>query len=436
VIDAEQAVLGVILSDECRLEEAISQGLVREHFQGFENEVIFRAMLRLRDRNQNIDVLSVKDLLETEDRLQSVGGAIYLARLQDDIPDSNHFETYIELVQANSFRQQLRLHAVSMSQLANQDLSLPELIGAGEGMIQEIVDHVGLKGSSRTGGAAVQSLLGRIRKGSLAGLECGFPDIDDKLFGLKPGGLYVIAGRPGMGKTTLAVNISHNVVSDGFRATFFSLEMSSEELAMKLLTRESGIPMLKIQDGGLSEEEWRKIDAAEGTISIYDLVFDDSGTTTVEMMSARAKAEKLRGGLDLVVVDYMQLMDAKRSSGNRTEEISSISRALKKMAKELQVPVIALSQLTRAVEKRADKRPMLSDLRESGAIEQDADAVLFIYRPGYYKQQSGNVDDTNGKTEILIAKHRGGETGTIYLRWRPETASFLNDTFGQQRVRG
>jgi replicative DNA helicase len=418
------AVLGCILIDHKTMYQARSLGLTPEHFGTLANRVIYKAMIDLFTDGHSIDLITVRDRLAARGALASVGDVAYLAQLDNDMPDTSSFSSYVASVRAGGVRRAVEDAGRALQRLP-QDVETPEeLIGA----VHDSLRHVSelAEGHMRitSGAEAVNSLVEVLEEGMGQGIQTGFHGLDSALSGLRGGNLCIVAGRPGMGKTSLAISMAANQMSQEVPLTpcIFSLEMSSQELALMFLSRESGIPRQKLKLGALGKEEWLAIAKARSALAQRPLIIEDSGALTVGQIAAKAKELKNTKGIDIIYIDYLQLMSSDMRSSNRTEQVSEISRGLKLLAKDLDVPIVALSQVNRKNEDRMDKRPGLQDLRESGSLEQDADSVLFVYRDGYYK----TVDTTHGAAEIIVAKNRSGPTGRSNVVWEPECSVFRN----------
>jgi len=424
--ESERAVLAGILLDPSQA-QIISGSLIPEDFHSEVHRILYRSMLRLMALETTIDLRTLQAQLEQEGRLESVGGLAYLAALDLDLPDLGRLDSYVEIVKERSIRRRL-IHAcsdITRSCLdgglrAQEALSRAEqtILGLGEESIQR-----GFRSLSLVVQETMAVLEDRPEKGMI-GIPSGFVDLDAKTRGLNPGNLVIIAGRPGMGKTSLALNIAQYVaVHEAKGVGVFSLEMSDSELALRLLSAEADIPFGKIRSAHLSNREWGKLVKSVRAISSAPIFIDDSPNPTLLEIASKARRLRAEEKLDILIVDYLQLMQAGGRYENRNLEIAAITRGLKQLAKELEIPVIALSQLSRQTERRGgDHRPQLSDLRESGSIEQDADIVAFIYREVIYDPETENPD----MAELILAKHRNGETGVVPLVFFGETTRFAS----------
>jgi len=399
-------------------------GLTAEHFGTFANKATYLAMLELMSSGADVDLITVRDRLGAQKKLDAVGGTAYLAALDLELPDWSAFSTYVDAVRAGGVRRAVQDAGKALTRLPEDVISPTELVSAVHDTLRE-VNHLA-EGHLRvtSGSDAIHALVESLEEGLSSGVMTGYHGLDSALSGIRPGNLILIAGRPGMGKTSLAMCMVRNQMmqEEPLVPCVFSLEMSSQELSMMMLSAESGIPRQKLKLGALGKEEWTKIVRAGKEISQRDLVIEDSGSLTIDDLASKARELHNTKKIDILYIDYLQLMSGRRYSKNRTEQVSEISRGLKVLAKELEIPIVALSQLSRKTEDRADRRPQLSDLRDSGSLEQDADAVIFVFRPGYYKA----VDTTNGLTELHVAKNRSGPTGRSSVIWQPDTTTFRN----------
>jgi len=426
-VEAEEAVLGSILIDP----EAIfrvSPFLRAEDFFIVKNGWVWDALMALHERREPIDFLTVCNELEARGQLAEVGGAAYISHLINVVPTAIHAEGYGRIVERASLRRKLLGAASDIAQLAyeeNEDIdevidrAEQALFGVSERRIaRELVPIA----------EVVRSYYDRIQylyehRGEPLGVPTGFIDLDKLLGGLQRSDLIIVAARPGVGKTSLLLSMGLNAARRYHqRVAVFSLEMSAEQVVQRLISQETGIDSQRLRLGEVHEDEWDRFVKAASDLSDTLLYIDD--TPSISALQLRTKARRLHAehGLDLILVDYLQLMTGDVRSENRVQEISYISRALKALARELNVPVVAASQLSRAVEQRSDKRPVLSDLRESGSIEQDADVVMFIYRDDVYDPQT----ERKNIAEVIVAKHRNGPTGQVELFFRSQLAQFVN----------
>ncbi|MEW6446940.1 MAG: replicative DNA helicase [Bacillota bacterium] len=425
-IDAEQAVLGAIFLDPDVIHQVV--GTVKpEDFYQEPHRLIFETILSLDDEGTPIDIITVTDALRRAGYLERVGGASYVVALTDVVPSTAHVEHYARLVAEKALLRTLIQVATRIRDMGYEAGDDPrKLLSEAERMILELAqDRVISTFSSLK--AVIEATLKHIEKvyhaqGEMLALPTGFADLDRILSGLWPQDLIIIAARPSMGKTALALSIAMNVAKKGVPVGFFSLEMSKEQLVQRLLTAEAKIDHKRIRTAHLGDEDWQSLTQAADNIAPLALFIDDTPGLNVREMRARAKRLKAEQGLGLLIIDYLQLMQSTRRTENRQQEIADISRSLKALAKELNIPVLALSQLSRAVEQRHEKKPVMSDLRESGALEQDADVIMFIYREEYYRPET----EKRGIAEIIVAKQRNGPVGTVELAFLKEFTCFVN----------
>lgn len=422
-IDAEQSLLGGLLIGNEAAWDRVADIVTEADFYRDDHRRIFAHIRKLVETGKPIDVLTVSDLIERSNQVEQTGGLAYLGEIANATPSAANIRRYAEIISDHSARRRLILAARQIEDISYGNGDGKMLIDEAQKLLVDIADT----GSSRTEPVAIGSVLGAViadleerfnRNGDIAGLPTGLADLDRKLSGLHPGDLIIIAGRPSMGKTALALNIAENIATSGKPAMVFSLEMGDKQLAERALASIGGVSMERIRNGQLNDGDWDGITVALGKLHEAPLVIDESGSLTVTQMAARARRVMRRQGLALIVIDYLQLMRGEGST--RNEELGDLTRRLKMMAKELRVPVILLSQLSREVEKRTNKRPIMSDLRESGAIEQDADVILMIYRDEYYNEGSAEA----GTAEVLITKHRMGSTGSVRLAFQGEYSRF------------
>ncbi len=429
-IEAEQSVLGglMLVGDAWdRVADVLNAG----DFYRRDHRLIFDALGALVEQSKPLDVVTVSEYLDARDQLDEAGGLGYLGELVHNTPGAANIKTYAQIVRERSVIRQLISagNEIAESGFNTGGRSVSELIDEAESKVFSITDE-SAKGNS--GFAPVKevlvSVMERIEKlyetkGALTGVSSGFTDLDNKTSGLQPADLIIVAGRPSMGKTALAMNICETVaIKEGKGVAIFSMEMPSESLIMRMLSSLGRIDQQKVRSGRLSDDDWPRITSAMGMLNETNLYIDDTPALTPTELRARCRRLTRECDLGLVVVDYLQLMQVSGSKENRATEISEISRNLKALAKELDVPVMALSQLNRSLEQRPDKRPVMSDLRESGAIEQDADLILFIYRDEVYNEDSPD----KGKAEIIIGKQRNGPIGKVFLTFLNQYTRFEN----------
>jgi replicative DNA helicase len=414
-LEAERSVLGAILLDNHSLNTAIEK-LKPEDFFLDQHRRVFERMIGLGETQQAIDLVTLSEQLGRSGELEAAGGAAYLAQLVDGVPRITNVEHYARIVKEKAVLRNLihSAHAIQ-EQALDADDDADVILDRAESLIFQLAEErvrAGLIGVKELVGEGFERLQRIMTEGRrITGLATHYSRLDNETAGLQPSELIILASRPSMGKTALALNIAENVVlRENLPVAVFSLEMSKESLLLRLLASEARLDAHKFRTGRINQDDWRKITESLNRLGQAPLWIDDSASATVMEIGAKARRLKRDKGLSLVVVDYLQLIAARGRFGNRNEEVSSISRALKALAKELKVPVLVLSQLTRAPE-REDRKPQLADLRESGAIEQDADVVLFIHRPNFYK--SDMADEDRAKTELIIAKQRNGPTGMV-----------------------
>jgi replicative DNA helicase len=434
-IEAEEAVLGALLIDPDAIIR-ISTLLKPGDFYREKNGWIYAAALALHERHEPIDFLTLCDELERKGLLDEVGGPAYLTGLIGAVPTSIHIEHYATIVHRAATRRQLIQAAGQIAALAyKEEEDLDEVVDRAE-QVLFAVSSARLSRSVVPLRSAVSDYYDRVEflnrhPGRMIGLPTGFPRLDLILGGMQRSDMLVLAARPSMGKTSLALNIAHTAAKRfGQRVLLFSLEMSREQVVERLMSAGAGIDSQRLRRGEIADDEWCRFMSTSSSLSELAFFIDD--TPAISILEMRTKARRLHAevGLDLIVVDYLQLMRAEGRHENRQSEVSAISRGIKALARELNIPILALSQLSRGVEARSDKRPILSDLRESGSIEQDADVVLLIYRDEVYNENT----ERRGIADILVAKHRHGPTGSVPLLFRAQTASFLEAELRQVKV--
>ena len=427
-IEAEQAIIGSMLTDKDAVISAI-EVLKPDDFYREDNKIIYESILNLYNRSEPIDIITVRSELESMGMIDNVGGLEYLAELPEKVPTTANAMKYIKIVEEKSSLRKLIKTANEIIELGyNPTEEVDDIMEGAEKKIFNIMQDKDQKGYSPLKDVLVESFtkLEELynRKQHITGVPSGFTDLDYRTAGFHGSELILIAARPAMGKTAFALNIATNAaLRANVPVAVFSLEMSKEQLVNRILCSESMVDSNKVRTGKLEEDDWAKLAGTIGPLSEAEMYIDD--TPGINIMEIRAKCRKLKieKNIGLVVIDYLQLIQGTgKRNGSREQEISEISRSLKILAKELDVPVIALSQLSRAAEQRPDHRPMLSDLRESGAIEQDADIVMFLYRDDYYNPDT----EKKGVAEVIIAKHRGGSTGTVELLWLGSYTKFVN----------
>ncbi|MFQ6102661.1 MAG: replicative DNA helicase [Candidatus Glassbacteria bacterium] len=424
--EAEASVLGAMLMEKVAVTKALEH-LDESCFYRHGHRLIFRSMSKLFEANKIIDPITLTEELRRRDELEEVGGQVYVTELLEAVPTAANVEYHINIVLEKALLRRLIEVATSIiTETYEEKGDVNEILDRAESRIFEISQHrvkegfISIKNILKSAFELIESL--HQRKGGVTGVETGFIDLDNMTAGLQNSEFIVIAGRPSMGKTSFALNITQfAAVERGIPVAVFSLEMSRDQVVQRLLCSEARVDGSKLRTGFLSESDWPKLATAAGILAEAPIYIDDSPSTTILEMKAKARRLKSEVNLGLIIVDYLQLIQGPRGAENRQQEISVISRSLKALAKELKIPVVALSQLSRAPEMRKDRRPTLADLRESGAIEQDADVVVFIYRPEQY-EKTGSED----VAEIIVGKQRNGPTGTIELYFRNEYTTFEN----------
>jgi len=427
-IEAEQAVLGSMLIDRDAV-LSVTEFIKAEDFYRDDNRAIYTAIVNLYAKSEPIDVITVKAQLIEDGMFEKVGGLEYLATLPDKVPTTANVDTYIKIVEEKSLLRQLIKASNELIELGySQNEDIETVMDQAEKKIFDCMKHKNHRGFFSIRDILVDTFAQIEKmynqKGAISGVKSGFADLDKKLSGLNKSDLILIAARPSMGKSALAINIATNVgVYEKVPVLVFSLEMSKEQVGTRILCSESMIDSEKIRSGKMEENDWVKLAGAVGPVSEAPIYVDDTAGISIIEIRSKARKLKLEKNIGLIVIDYLQLIQGVGKKGaTREQEISEISRSLKILAKELDIPVIALSQLSRAVEQRGDHRPMLSDLRESGAIEQDADIVMFIYRDDYYNPET----EKKGIADLIIAKNRTGATGSVELLWLPNYTKFAN----------
>lgn len=422
------SLLGAILIDEETLAD-ISDKLRPNDFYDKRHVVIFEAMMRLYERHRPVDLLTLSDELSKKSELDIVGGSAYLTELTNYVPTAAHAATYAEIIAQKAVRRRLIKASGDIAELGyDEDQEITELLSAAESELFSVSDT-----NAKQDLVSLEQILtesfDRMEElhrggGKLRGIPTGWRDLDNMTAGLQQSDLIILAARPAMGKTTLVTNLAYNVATKAKKSVlFFSLEMSKEQLVDRMLADASGVDAWNIRTGNLSDDDFEKLSHAMGEMAEAPIYIDDTPGVTVLEMRTKARREAHNNPLGLIIIDYLQLMQGSgRSDGNRVQEVSEISRGLKLIARELNVPVVALSQLSRSVETRSPQIPQLSDLRESGSIEQDADIVAFIYREAYYNPET----DRQNVTDLIIAKHRNGPVGKVELYFHPERLRFMS----------
>ncbi|HHW68256.1 MAG: replicative helicase [Epulopiscium sp.] len=426
-IEAEQSVLGSMILDREAIASA-AEILRGDDFYRPDHKMIFETCIELFNQGAPVDLVTLKSRLEEKGLLEQIGGIAYLSELASSVPTSAHIKQYAKIVESKSILRRLikaSQDIMGLSYEAKEDVNT--ILNQAEQSIFHILQNKHTEDFSPMREVLLSAFekIEEIYKnqGKVTGLSTGFIDLDYKTAGLQPSDLILVAARPSMGKTAFALNIAqYAAVREKVPIAIFSLEMSKEQLVNRMLCAEAMIDAQKLRTGAMNQEDWVKIARAMGTLAEAPIYIDDTPGISVMEMRAKCRRLKLEKGLGLILIDYLQLMSGSGKSDSRQQEISEISRSLKALAREMEAPVIALSQLSRACETRADHRPMLSDLRESGAIEQDADVVMFLYRDEYYHPDT----EKKNQAEVIIAKQRNGPTGTVDLVWLGQYTKFAN----------
>jgi len=426
-LEAERSVIGAVLIDN-KIFDQIIDFLSPQDFYKDSHRLIFKTFLELYKEREPIDIITVTEYLKRNNLLEKVGGASYLTEIIEEVPTSANAIYYAKIVKDKSIlRELINTSTKIIEECYNEPDNLDEFLDRVEKRFFEISENrytttfFDLTSIIAEAVGTIEKLYET--KSIVSGIPSGFIDLDRKLNGFHPSDLIIVAGRPSMGKTAFCLNIAHHVaVVKKIPVAFFSLEMSKEQLGFRLLSQESKIPSHQLRNGLIAKEQWRLITEAAGNLSEGKLFIDDTPAMSILEIRSKARRLKAQENIQMVIVDYLQLVRGFEDRDSREREISEISRALKNLARELNIPVIALSQLNRAVEQRANKRPQLADLRESGAIEQDADVILFIYRDEIYNKDTKD----KGIAEIIIGKHRNGPTGTVLLKFNSDTTTFSN----------
>ncbi|MEI7539535.1 MAG: replicative DNA helicase [Candidatus Saccharibacteria bacterium] len=427
-IDAEKSLLGAVLIDEETLSD-ISEHVTAKDFYEKRHAIIYEGMMSLYEKHKPVDLLTLTEELKRRKNLDTVGGSAYLTELTNYVPTSAHAEAYSELVAQKAVRRRLIRASGEISELGyDEETTTQELLEKAEAELFSVSDQ-----SLKQDLVSIESILTESfdrmeelhrNKGALRGVRTGYKDLDNMTAGLQRSDLIILAARPAMGKTTLVTNLAYNVATIAKQPVlFFSLEMSKEQLVDRMLADASGVDAWNIRTGNLSDDDFGKLSEAMGELAEAPIFIDDTPGLSVLEMRTKARRANHEHPLGLVIIDYLQLMQGSSSnSNNRVQEVGEISRGLKLIARELNVPVIALSQLSRSVESRSPQIPQLADLRESGSIEQDADIVMFIYREAYYNPET----ERENITDLIIAKHRNGPTGKVELYFHPERLRFMS----------
>ncbi|OGU56721.1 MAG: replicative DNA helicase [Ignavibacteria bacterium GWF2_33_9] len=435
--EAEKAVLGAILISHRNVSRGIEL-LEADAFYNFSHKHIFESIQKLFEKNQSIDIVTVSEHLKNRGLLEKAGGLIYISDLAKNVANSANFEDYAKIIIEKHIKRSLiEASEQIITEARDESSDAIEEIDKAESRIFEIAEkrlkksHITMKQLSKDAYSIIQTL----RKGDLSSqsVATGYSELDHLLGGMHNSDLLILAARPSMGKTALALSIARNVAYHNIPVAFFSLEMSANQLVIRLISAEARVDQSSINRGTISNAEESQIVDSIGVLSNLPIFVDDSASMTIMELRAKSRRLKADHGVKLIIIDYLQLINSPKSE-SREREISMISRSLKQMAKELEVPVVALAQLNRLVENRPDKRPVLSDLRESGSIEQDADVVMFVNRPEYYKIKFFDKEQkfpTEGMGEIIIGKQRNGPTGSIKLAFLKKYARFENPSYDE-----
>ena len=427
-IDAEQAVLGAMLIKKEAIAE-VSQILRPEDFYRDAHKIVYEAMLTLFNKNEPADIVTVSEYLNNENLMEKVGGVTFITALANTVPTAANVTYHAKIVREKADLRHLINTATDIAGMAYESSDdVSDVIDKSEKMIMEVANRQNVSAFTPMRDIVMET-FDKINvlyenKGGLTGIPCGFTDLDKLTSGLQASDLILVAARPSMGKTAFTLNIgAHVALKEHKNVAFFSLEMSKQQLVQRMLCSEGGIDSQKLRKGELDKTDWSKLVNVANKVAEAPLYIDDTAGITVMELRSKARRLKAEKGLDLIIIDYLQLMQGRTGKGatdNRQQEISEISRSLKAVARELNVPVIALSQLSRSVESRQIKRPMLSDLRESGSLEQDADIVMFLYREDYYDPETVNKNIT----EVIVAKHRNGPVDTVKMFFKKEFTRF------------
>jgi replicative DNA helicase len=430
-IEGEKGVLSGLLVDPDAFETVRFEGLKPEHFYHPNHALVFGAMVQVHDDGEPINTVTVAEALMKQHKLEQVGGPGFLAALESALPTSAHVAAYTRLVREKATLRQLIRSATQVVQSAyRQDRKVQDVVDEAEQTILAIRNESAKTGILSLHGL-VQIAMKRLEalynnKMSVVGVPSGFADLDRLTCGFQPGELVIVAARPSMGKTALTLNIAtHIALNQKTPVAFFSLEMSAEQLVHRMIGAEARVDLSNLRRGTIQRHELGQFIAAAGLIGNAPLYIDETPSLSISEMRTKARRLAHQHGVQIIIVDYLQLMNGPENAENKATEVGEISKGLKAIARELKVPVIALSQLNRGVESRNDKRPMMSDLRESGAIEQDADVIAFLYREEYYSRDK-TPQDKVGVTEIIIAKNRNGPTGLVELRFQSNITRFMD----------
>ncbi|MFH1246315.1 MAG: replicative DNA helicase [Candidatus Liptonbacteria bacterium] len=426
-LEAEQSVLGSILIDKNSIHR-VADLLVADDFYMPAHEIIYRTIIDLYERRKPIDIMSVTNSLKEKKLLQDIGGSSYLADLTNQVTTTSHVDHYAQIVKEKKILRDLIRASGEITENAFGEVEeFEDLIDNIEQKILAISqkslpqNFVAIKEELKIAYERIEKL--HAHKDAIRGVPTGFQGLDNLLSGLQKSDLIVLGARPSLGKTSLALDIARNAANRGFKVGLFSLEMSREQLIDRLISAESGVSLWKLRTGRITDEgDFQLIQSSLDKLASVSIFIDDTASPTIMQMRAMARRLQVEFGLDLLVIDYLQLIVPRRNSDNMVQQVTEISRGLKALARELNIPILALSQLSRAVDQRDDKRPKLHDLRESGSIEQDSDVVMFIYRKD--RERTDVAPEDQNTAEIIVAKHRNGPLGVVELKFDPEHTSF------------
>ena len=417
-IEAEQSVIGAMIIDKSAIAQVFEK-LNEDDFYRDGHKVIYKAIREMYAKDMAVDLVTILEYLKTTDMLDKAGGVTYISELSSSVPTTANLSSYIKIVEEKStLRKLIKASTSIIEESYNSGGDVEKVIDLAQKKVFDIAEkkdskeYEALSDVLERGFLEIERLFNN--RGAKTGVGSGIKDLDAKTSGFQKGDMVLIAARPSMGKTTFSLNIAENAaLKEGKSVVIFSLEMSKEQLAYKLLCSQANVDMLKLRTGNLEDDDWERIARATGPLANAKIYIDDTAGISVMDMRSKCRKIKMEHGIDMILIDYLQLMSGSAGSDNRQQEVSEISRSIKALAKEMECPVIALSQLSRAPEQRADHRPMLSDLRESGSIEQDADVVMFLYRDEYYNKET----EEKGIGECIIAKQRNGPVGTVKMAW-------------------
>ena len=426
-LEAEQSVIGSMIIDKSAIAKSLEK-LNDEDFYRDGHKVIFKAIREMFSQDMAVDLVTLLEYLKSTDNLDKAGGVTYISEISSSVITTANLEAYIKIVEDKSLlRKLIKSSTAIIEESYNKQDKVDDVLDLAQKKIFDLAEKQGsndyepLSTVLERGFIEIERLFNN--KGSITGVGSGIRDLDAKTSGFQKGDMVLIAARPSMGKTTFSLNIAENAaLREGKSVVIFSLEMPKEQLAYKLLCSEANVDMLKLRTGNLDDDDWERIARATGPLSKAKIYIDDTAGLSVMEMRSKCRKIKMEHGIDMILIDYLQLMSGSAGSESRQQEVSEISRSIKALAKEMECPIIALSQLSRAPEQRADHSPMLSDLRESGSIEQDADVVMFLYRDEYYNKET----EEKNIGECIIAKQRNGPVGTVKMAWIGSQSKFAN----------